>query len=52
MRRCLLVGSSIIEIKTHILALITFAICLLPITLLTNRICMAKARKHGSFATH
>ncbi len=50
MRMCLLQGSSLLEIKGNILALLGFALCLAPLTILVNTICMNQARKQGSFA--
>jgi ABC-2 type transport system permease protein len=52
LRKSLLTGSSIGEVKIHLFALVIFVLILLPITLLVNNICMKKARKSGAFSTH
>ncbi len=52
MRRCLLTGSSLIDIRGHLAALVVFISVLVPLTILVNRVCMASAKKRGAFATH
>lgn len=52
LRKSLLAGSSIGEIKTHLFALVIFVLLLLPVTLYVDNICMKKARKSGAFSTH
>lgn len=52
MRKSMLAGSSIQEVKMHLLALVIFIIILLPLTVFVNNICMKKARKSGAFSTH
>ncbi|MHC4478310.1 MAG: ABC transporter permease [Planctomycetota bacterium] len=51
-RRCLLTGANMSQVSTNIWALLGFIIVLAPVTVQVNRVCMAKARKRGAFATH
>ncbi len=52
MRKSMLAGSSIQEIKVHLLALVIFLLILLPLTIFVNNTCMKQARKSGAFSTH
>jgi ABC-2 type transport system permease protein len=51
-RRSLLVGTSVSQISTNLLALAIFIIVLVPMTIAVNRICMKNAKKKGAFSTH
>jgi len=52
MRKAMLTGSSIRELKFHLLALVMFLILLLPLTIFINNVCMRKSRKSGAFSIH
>jgi ABC-2 type transport system permease protein len=52
LRRCLLTGSSLRDVRGHLLALAVFAAVLLPITIVTSNLCLARARRSGAFSTH
>jgi len=52
LRRCLLAGSSLWDIRYHILALALFAAALLPVTIVISNLCIAKAKRSGAFSTH
>ncbi len=52
LRRCLLTGSSLWDIRHHLLALTLFAAVLLPVTIAISNLCIARARRSGAFATH
>lgn len=52
LRRCLLTGSSLGDVRGHLLALGVFAAVLLPITVVTSNLCLARARRSGAFSTH
>jgi len=52
MRRTLLMGTPLIDIRGHLAALIAFVSVLIPLTILVNRVCMARAKKRGAFTTH
>jgi ABC-2 type transport system permease protein len=52
LRRCLLTGSSLADVRRHVLALAAFAAVLLPITIVTSNFCLARARRSGAFSTH
>lgn len=52
LRRCLLTGSSLWDIRYHLLALLLFAVVLLPTTVVISDLCLARARSTGAFSTH
>ena len=52
MRRCLLGGEGISQISTHIWALLAFIVALVPLTILSNNLCMKRAKSQGAFSTH
>jgi ABC-2 type transport system permease protein len=52
LRRCLLTGASTWNVRRHLLALLVFVAVLLPITLVTSNLCIARAKKTGAFSTH
>ncbi len=52
LRRCLLTGSTLGDVRRHLLALAVFAAVLLPITIVTSNFCLAQARRSGAFSTH
>ena len=52
MRKSLLTGMSIYDIRMHLYALIIFIVILIPISILVNGICMKKAKELGAFSTH
>jgi ABC-2 type transport system permease protein len=51
-RKCLLMGASVWQVRHHLAALLLFMVVLLPITVLVNNICMKKAKRRGAFSTH
>lgn len=51
-RKSLLAGASILEVRNNLLALVLFIIVLLPVTFYVNKICMSKAKKIGAFSTY
>ena len=52
MRQCLLTGASVRLALPHLLALLLFAMVLLPVTVIVGNICMKRAKKQGAFSTH
>jgi ABC-2 type transport system permease protein len=52
MRKCLLTGARVEEVYVNLLALLLFAVILLPITILVNNACILRAKKCGAFTTH
>jgi len=52
MRKCLLAGALLHNIRMHLLALLTFDLLLLPVSIVTNRLCMQRAKRRGVFTTH
>jgi ABC-2 type transport system permease protein len=52
LRRCLLTGSSLWDMRHHLLALMLFMAILLPTTLVISHLCIAHARRSGALATH
>jgi len=51
-RRCLLAGASARQVYSHLLALFLFMAVLLPVAVMVNNLCMAKAKRCGAFTTH
>jgi len=52
MRRCLLTGSSVYQVRANLFSLVCFVLILLPITMIVSRQCMRKAKKLGTFTTY
>jgi ABC-2 type transport system permease protein len=52
LRRSLLAGATFREVQGHLLALALFATVLLPITVVMNHICLARAKRTGAFFTY
>jgi ABC-2 type transport system permease protein len=52
LRKSLLVGAGLKEIKTHLAALVLFLLVLIPMTLLLIRLCLKRAKHQGAFSTH
>jgi len=52
MRKSLLMGASVLQLRDHLLALLLFMAALLPITIFVNNVCMRKAKRVGAFSTH
>lgn len=51
-RKSLLMGANIFEIKGELLALAGFCVLLLPLSILINSWCMKIAKRAGAFSTH
>ena len=51
-RKCLLTGSTLFEIRWHLLALVLFGGCLAPVAYFSVRVFMLSAKRRGAFATH
>ncbi|HUW18900.1 MAG TPA: ABC transporter permease [Sedimentisphaerales bacterium] len=52
MRKCLLAGASVRQVCGNLLALLLFMAVLLPVAIVVNNVCMARAKKTGAFTTH
>lgn len=52
MRKCLLTGASVQQVRGHLLALLLFLVILVPVSVLVNNMCMRSAKKQGAFSTH
>jgi ABC-2 type transport system permease protein len=52
LRRCLLTAATLKDVWNHLLALSLFIVVLIPVTIIVNDACMAKAKRMGALSTH